>query len=228
MARCNVKYEGRAESTLAEGDRLILFKPDGTLLVHAAAKLKPVNWQPPGCVFHATREGGRVVVTATREKPREIVRIELVDVHAILAIDLDDGAALDLSGSELELHAILRGRPDLVEAGFRVDDAESDKGRGPMDLVGTDARGRKVVVEVKRRAASVADVEQLRRYVERERAARTAVVRGVLLAPTVSAKAKAYLADLGLEHREVEWEKARGAARTIVPAGQKTLVAWEP
>lgn len=227
VARCRVRYEGRAESTLAEGDRVILFKPDGTLLVHSARGLKPVNWQPSGAVFHARRENGVLVVTSSRSAPKETVRMELVELHAVMSVELEDGAALALSGSEADLHAVLHARPDLVEPGFSVDGAERDTGRGPMDIVGTDERGRRVVVEVKRRAASVADVEQLRRYVERERAARAGVVRGVLLAPQVSGKARRYLDELGLECREVDWARAREAATTVRAAGQKSLAGWE-
>ena len=49
VGHCEVEYEGRASSYLALGDRLVILKPDGTLLVHTDSKRKPVNWQPPGC-----------------------------------------------------------------------------------------------------------------------------------------------------------------------------------
>ena len=79
-ARCVIDYSGRAESRLPSGERLLMFKPDGTLLVHTSAKLKPVNWQPPGCAFHAAREDGQIVLTASREKPKETVRIALEEI----------------------------------------------------------------------------------------------------------------------------------------------------
>ncbi|PSQ48622.1 endonuclease NucS, partial [Halobacteriales archaeon SW_6_65_15] len=34
FGRCTVEYEGRAASTLGPGDRLVVLKPDGTVLVH--------------------------------------------------------------------------------------------------------------------------------------------------------------------------------------------------
>jgi DNA (cytosine-5)-methyltransferase 1 len=46
--RCAVAYEGRAQSQLEAGDRFVLCKPDGTILVHSDTKQKPRNWQPPG------------------------------------------------------------------------------------------------------------------------------------------------------------------------------------
>lgn len=222
-ARCTIDYQGRAESRLGSGQRLMLFKPDGTLLVHTATKLKPVNWQPPGCVFTSGIEEGSVILLASREKPKETVRIALEEVLAVLALDLEDAEALDLVGSEDDLQGFLAERPDLVEPGFRFRQRERASGRGPMDLYGEDAEGRRVVVEVKRRAAGVAEADQLRRYVERERAARSVPVRGILLAPVVSERARRYLADLELEYRELDWDRLRRPAAEILKVGQRTL-----
>lgn len=226
-ARCAIDYQGRAESKLPLGARLLLFKPDGTLVVHTSTKLKPVNWQPPGCIFAADLAGGRVVLTATRERPKETVRIELESVQFAAALDLDDGDGFALEGSEDDLQAFLAKQPDLIEPGFRFWARERASGRGPMDLYGEDARGRRVVVEVKRRAAGVAEADQLRRYVERERNAREGLyVRGILVAPGVSDKARKYLADLQLEYREVDWDKLRKTASTMLKAGQRRLGDW--
>lgn len=226
-ARCNIHYQGRAESRLPSGERLLMFKPDGTLLVHTSAKLKPVNWQPPGCVFSAGRENGAIVLTCAREKPKEMVRIVLEDVQLVLSMSLDDGEELDLVGSEDDLQAFLAQRPHLIEPGFKFWRRERASGRGPMDLYGEDERGRRVVVEVKRRAAGVQEADQLRRYVERERAARGVDVRGILVAPEVSEKTRKYLADMGLEWREVDWEKLRRSAADMLKASQRTLTEWK-
>lgn len=227
-ARCVIDYQGRAESRLPSGQRLLLFKPDGTLLVHTSTKLKPVNWQPPGCTFSAGREDGAIVLTACREKPKETVRIVLQDVHVILSMSLDDGEALDLVGTEDDLQAFLAERPELIEPGFRFWSRERASGRGPMDLYGEDHAGRRVVVECKRRAAGVKEADQLRRYVERERSARGGEdrVRGILVAPKVSDTARRYLDESGLEWRELDWEKLRRTAADLLQAGQRTLAEW--
>lgn len=227
-ARCVIDYQGRAESRLPIGSRLIMFKPDGTLIVHTNAKLKPVNWQPPGCVFVAGMAGARVVLTATRDKPKETVRIELHDILSIVSLDLDDHQGFELDGTEDDLQAFLATQPHLVEQGFKFWSRERASGRGPMDLYGQDAAGRRVVVEVKRRAAGVKEADQLRRYVERERSARGGedTVRGILIAPAVSEKARKYLDELHLEYREIDWEKMRKPAAEMLRAGQKTLGEW--
>jgi endonuclease len=225
-ARCTIDYQGRAESRLPSGARLILFKPDGTLLVHTTTKLKPVNWQPPGCVFLAGLERGKLVLTAARDKPKEVVRIEVEELLSAVSFDLDDQAGFELDGTEDDLQAFLAMKPELVEPGFRFWGRERASGRGPMDLYGEDAQGRRVVVEVKRRAAGVKEADQLRRYVEREKSARGVDVRGILVAPAVSEKARKYLGDLSLEYRELDWEKLRRPAAEILKAGQKTLGEW--
>lgn len=228
IARCRIDYQGRASSTLSAGDRMILFKPDGTLLVHTAGKLKPVNWQPPGCTFHAGIEKEDLVVTCTREKPKELVRITLEEVYAIQSFTLRDDEGLELSGTEDDMQALLAQRPDLVEPGFKFWSRERSSRRGPMDLYGEDVQGRRVIVETKRRAATVGDVEQIRRYVEKEQAARGdgIKVRGILLAPTVSDTAKRYLVDLGLEWREIPWDRLLKVKESLVPVGQATLDAF--
>ena len=208
-ARCVVEYVGRAESRLPSGSRLLLLKPDGTLLVHAPTKLKPVNWQPPGCAFSASQEDGRLVLTVTRRRPRETIRILVEDVHLVASLDLASGEDLDLVGTESDLQAVLAADMDLVEPGLRCFARERPSRRGVMDLYGEDALGRRVVVELKRRAAALKDADQLRRYVDAERSSSPHVaVRGILVAASVPAATRAYLAELGLEHRELDWRDA--------------------
>jgi RecB family endonuclease NucS len=45
VARCEVVYTGRLTAVLPEATRLLLFKADGSVLVHAdAGGYKPLNW----------------------------------------------------------------------------------------------------------------------------------------------------------------------------------------
>jgi RecB family endonuclease NucS len=44
VARCEVRYSGRLNAVLGESLRLIIFKADGSVLVHAdAGGYKPLN-----------------------------------------------------------------------------------------------------------------------------------------------------------------------------------------
>lgn len=44
VARCEIAYHGRAVTRLGAGDRVILFKSDGSLCVHADKGFKPLNY----------------------------------------------------------------------------------------------------------------------------------------------------------------------------------------
>jgi RecB family endonuclease NucS len=48
VARCSVEYSGRLSAHLPEALRLLMFKADGSVLVHAdAGGYKPLNWMTP-------------------------------------------------------------------------------------------------------------------------------------------------------------------------------------
>ena len=45
IARCEVRYSGRLTATLPEALRLLVFKADGSVMVHSdAGGYKPQNW----------------------------------------------------------------------------------------------------------------------------------------------------------------------------------------
>ena len=45
VARCEVRYSGRLTATLPEAVRLLVFKADGSVLVHDdSGGYKPLNW----------------------------------------------------------------------------------------------------------------------------------------------------------------------------------------
>src|SRR4030042_4741851 len=73
--KCHVDYMGRAKSTLEPGERLLIIKEDGSLLVHRPVGYEPVNWQPSGSVFHVQIKEDGLEVHGIRQKPRENVRV---------------------------------------------------------------------------------------------------------------------------------------------------------
>lgn len=225
VGSCTIDYQGRASSTLASGERLVIVKPDGTLLVHTGQGIKPVNWQPSGtnvAVAEKTWDDQPVVVmTVERTSPREIVTLVFDEVHLAAAYELRDDEDLDLFGTEADIQQLLGMRPHLIEEGFEPYDMELDRRRGPMDLYGTDANGTRVVVEVKRRTAGIKEAQQLVRYTEREREVH-GEVRGILAAPGISDKAHRYLKDKELEYKELDLEELLPKLPRI-QATQRTL-----
>ena len=201
-ATCEVEYEGRAAGYLGAGDRVILCKPDGTLLVHRPSGNDPVNWQPPGSTITASTAEGDPVVTARRSNPDELVRVYLRDVAFIARYDADDTAPLELSGTEADMHEYILENPAVIEDGLRVLEHERDTPYGSIDVFANDAAGRPVVIEVKRRQATLNHVDQLKRYMERYRESNPDA-RGILAAPVASDSVKRTLRENDLEFAPV-------------------------
>lgn len=226
VGQCSVEYRGRAESTLATGDRVILVKADGTLLIHNPNGLKPVNWQPPGCSFAVHTGEGVIVLEAVRRRPPEQVRIAFESFQLLGLTQMQDGSPLDLRGTEFDIRDAIRAKPHLIEEGFTPWAKERMTERGPMDLYGEDKEGRRVIVEVKRIRAGLAEATQLWRYVEKERTKRGVEVRGILVAPAISSRAHLLLLEHGLEFRKVELDMLR-ANGGLPPRDQRQLWAFE-
>ncbi|USZ69650.1 endonuclease NucS [Halorussus salilacus] len=201
FGRCTVDYEGRAASHLGPGDRLVVLKPDGTVLVHTDEGQKPVNWQPPGCTHETDVSDGRFRVRSHRESPDEELVVAFEAVRQVATFDVTDRRDRSLTGTEEDLRQRILDDPDLVEEGFRPLATERETPAGAVDIYGTDRTGATVVVELKRRRVGPDAVGQLSRYVEaldRELHA-DAEVRGMLVAPSVTERARSLLAEKGLE-----------------------------
>jgi hypothetical protein len=202
FGRCTVDYEGRAASTLGPGDRLVVLKPDGTALVHTDEGQKPVNWQPPGCVHEARSEDGDLCIRSVRTSPAEELRVRFERVEQISTFDVTDQRDLALQGTEEDLRQRILDEPDLVEPGFRPLATERETPAGAVDIYGEDRNGATVVVELKRKRVGPDAVGQLTRYVdalERDLHA-DAEIRGVLVSPSVTERARELLAEKGLEY----------------------------
>lgn len=198
-----VLYHGRAASSADAGDYLLLLKPDGSLQVHAARGIKPLNWQPRTDETTIEIDDGRAVLVAQRTSPREIVRVTFTETAFALALAPRDEGGLTLRGSEAQMRRALARAPDLIELGLEVLDEELPVGVGGIDLYGRDVHGRLVVVELKRGKATHEAVHQLERYVLRIREETGAEVRGILAAPEITVPARSRLAERALEYREV-------------------------
>ncbi|WP_255167852.1 endonuclease NucS [Natrononativus amylolyticus] len=206
VGRCTVEYDGRATSRLEAGDRHVMLKPDGTVLVHTAAGQQPVNWQPPGCEQEAVLEDGSLSVRSRRSTPEEHLLIAFESVAQVSSFALSDSGDLSLAGTEADLKDRILERPDLLEDGFTPLATERETPAGAVDIYGEDRMGRSVVVELKRRRVGPDAVSQLRRYVdalERDLHADTAI-RGILVAPSVTDRAERLLAEHGLEFVSLE------------------------
>ncbi|WP_458206079.1 endonuclease NucS [Haladaptatus sp. NG-SE-30] len=206
FGRCTVEYDGRAESYLGPGDRLLVLKPDGTTLVHTEEGQKPVNWQPPGGIFDPELNDGRLLVRSRRPNPDESLAVHFEHVAQVSAFDVTDAKELSLAGTEEDLRQRILDDPDLVEKGFTPLATERQTTAGAIDIYGKDASGTTMVVELKRRRVGPDAVGQLRRYMDalRRDLHAGAEIRGVLVAPSVTERARNMLAESGLEFVSLE------------------------
>ena len=203
FATCEVDYDGRASGYLGPGDRVVIAKPDGTLLVHRPTGNDPVNWQPPGSTIAADCDEDGCTVTARRSSPDEVVRVHLREIHHVTRYAADDTAPLKLSGTERDMHEYILENPDEIDDGLRAVEHERETPYGIVDVFGTDAEGRPVVVEVKRRQATLTHVDQLKRYMAQYRESNPDA-RGILVAPAASDRVERTLRDADLEFVALE------------------------
>jgi RecB family endonuclease NucS len=204
---CKVLYSGRAKSTLELGERILIIKEDGSLLVHRPFGYEPVNWQPSGSVFSVQTRADAVEVHAVRQKPREKVRVIFYAVIMVSALRLNDSGEFSLHASEKEMHRAILRKPSLLEKGFTPISYEKKIDPGFVDVYGVDKNGKLVVVEVKRKTAGKEAVLQLAKYIEAIKAKADRELRGVLVAPSLGKDVQRLLVTLGLEFKALDPKK---------------------
>ena len=227
---CNVHYKGRASSKLEPGDRIVLIKEDGSLQVHRPYGYEPVNWQPPGCVFHTElhEEGLRLV--AVRHTPKEHVRITFSKIHLLTLLNLVDSGAFALHATEEDMQRAILLEPSLIEPGLKPITYEKRVEPGFVDVYARDREGRLVVIEIKRKTAGRDAVLQLHKYVQSLKKEAKTPVRGILVAPKLAKGAQKLLVSLNLEYKRVspkkcaeilERAKRKALTQYMAPAGEE-------
>ena len=207
IGNCWVRYRGRASSKLEPGERILIIKEDGSLLVHRSVGYEPVNWQPPGCIFHTQVKGDMLEIRAVRRKPAESVRVFFDRIHMVSALSLVDSGEFALYASEEDMQRAILLEPSLVEEGFKPISYEKKVEPGFVDVYGVDKDRNFVVVEIKRKTASNEAVVQLARYVEAIRSKVNRKVRGILVAPNIAKGVQRLLATLNLDFKALDPKK---------------------
>jgi len=201
VGSCFANYEGRASSKLESGERMVLFKSDGSALIHRPRDYAPVNWQPPGSLFKTRLDEGRLVVRVFRRRENEVLEVSFDRVFLVAVLDLVDAGEFYLYASEEDMKQAILLQPSLLEEGFRPITAERPIEPGFIDILGQDRKNVLTVVEIKRKAADKAAVLQLNRYLDVFKVDSDREVRGILVAPELARGAQKMLAALGLEFK---------------------------
>lgn len=194
-----VIYNGRASSTLEYGERLLIIKSDGAILIHRSFGYEPVNWQPPGTILHAQKKSNILEINAIRNNPRETLKVLFDKIFMLSIFILEDFADFNLFASEKDMHKAILLNPSLIEKGFKPISYEKKVDPGFIDVYGVDKNGNLVVIEVKRKIAGKEAVLQLDKYVTAIKNKSDRNIRGVLVAPNISKGVQNLLSSLELE-----------------------------
>ncbi|MEE9440648.1 MAG: endonuclease NucS [Candidatus Thermoplasmatota archaeon] len=202
---CMVDYRGRAQSILDWGERIVMIKQDGNVLVHQPEMREPVNWQPSGTTTEFKEENDSLVIRSRHSHPPEKMKITFRNLKMIIATSLRDNADLVIAGMEIDVVNQIISEPDIIEEGLRISKREKHVKSGMIDLFGYDKNHTPTIIEVKRSIANISAVHQLRMYVtDIKKDVKEANVRGILCAPHIPDMVKHLLSDYDLEWREVE------------------------
>ena len=212
VARCEVRYSGRLQALLPEAVRLLMFKGDGSVLVHSdSGGYKPQNWMTPPTVIEEADDGASIVVRKRGGEDRLDIRI----AEVLSDVEHDFGppeaaAPLEKDGVEAHLQELLADAPQWCGEGFRLVRREWPTDIGPVDLMCRDPEDGWVAVEIKR-IGTIEAVEQLSRYLERIREdPELGACRGVLAAQVLKPQARALAASRGIDCVEVDLDVLRG------------------
>lgn len=88
IAQCTVDYVGRLTAHLPSARRLLLFKADGSVSVHADDRAyKPLNWMSPPCWLNE-QPGDPAPVWVVENKAGEQLRITVEEIEHDSSHDL--------------------------------------------------------------------------------------------------------------------------------------------
>ena len=206
IARCSVDYAGRLTAHLPSAPRLILVKADGSVSVHADDRAyKPLNWMSPPCVLKEAEDRWTV---ENKAGEKLVITMEEVLHDSSHELGVDPGLVKD--GVEAHLQKLLADRMETLGEGWTLVRREYPTAIGPVDILGRDAEGATVAVEIKRRG-EIDGVEQLTRYLELlNRDPHLAPVRGVFAAQEIKPQARVLATDRGIDCAVLDYEALRG------------------
>src|SRR5436309_8313815 len=93
VARCEVLYTGRLTARLPEAVRLLMFKADGSFLVHDdAGGFRPLNWMTPPTVIEESDDA--LVVRKRAGKSEDRLEIRIAEILSDVTHDMGESAAL--------------------------------------------------------------------------------------------------------------------------------------
>ncbi|MFX0116844.1 MAG: endonuclease NucS domain-containing protein [Candidatus Hodarchaeota archaeon] len=204
---CRAEFDGRIKSFLDWGDRLLIVKPDESIILHGPVAVKPLNWQKEkeGAVKFLMKEN-QLVMSTYRPRTKERFEIFFREVYLAFGFAARDLAKLEILGDESHFARYLSENLDLIESGLELISLELETPHGSIDLFCRDHQGTEVIIELKKQGATLADAHQLERYRDSFAGEREKGIRAMLVAPSFSSRVKRYLLKKGLEAAIIAWQ----------------------
>ncbi len=166
IGECEIHYQGRASSKAPLGTRIVIYKPDGSLLVHEGKDRDPLNWQPPGSLCISDADKGFLEIRCrSRKYGHEVVSIRFKRVLTVIWCRLST-KGLEIHGTEKDLVEMIYMNPSIISPSAKVIGREVETPSGKIDLILRDDLSNIYVVEVKNEKAGISAVNQLDRYVK--------------------------------------------------------------
>jgi RecB family endonuclease NucS len=226
VLRCSIAYSGRTGSDLGEGERLVILKEDGCVLVHRRTNYQPVNWQPPGCVFQTRIENDELIIKAVRPSPLETLTLRVSRVDFLGSFRLSDEAEFLLHSSEEEMQKAIIAEPSLIEPGLQIVDFEKKVPPGFVDVYGVDSNGNTVVIEIKKDSAGASAVKQLAEYLKYIHAPAGRKLRPIIVAPSLAKGVLPTVKKMGFEFRQLTLQKSLETLERQAKHDQSALKGW--
>lgn len=219
IAECSVDYSGRLDAHLPRARRLLMFKADGSVLVHSdGGSYKPLNWMTAPCrVEHGApsdedAEGGvQEIWKVIPQKSEGQLMIRIYNLIAQIEEDLGDDPGLIKDGVEAHLQELLAEQLEtILGSGWSLGRREHPTPIGPVDILAYDPLRAPVAIEIKRRGG-IDGVEQLTRYLELlSRESRFEKIRGIFAAQEITRQARTLAEDRGIECLVLDYAAMRG------------------
>lgn len=195
-ATCSAEFYGSAESEVSVNKRIIIMKPDNSLLIHSSEGIKPINWQKSTSDINISIDNNILKIKSIK-KDKELI-IKCFKIHKSIHYTPPSEDTKKLTGTEDDMHRAIIQNPEIIEDGLNSLEHEKEISSGIIDIYGVDTKDNKVIIEVKRKKAQLKHVDQLHRY-ERTIKKQHNQVRGILVAPSISNSAQSALKERGLD-----------------------------
>lgn len=207
---CTAVYQGRLAAELPRATRVIMFKADGSVLIHSdGGSYKPLNWMSPPCSVSVSTIDELTEFTVVN-KAGEILTITVHEIHADYEHQLGLDPGLIKDGVESHLQKLLAENLGALAQGLTLIRREYPTAIGPVDILCKAAGGGSVAIEIKRRG-EIDGVEQLTRYLDLlNRDPLLAPVTGIYAAQEIKPQAKTLAQDRGIACVSVDYELLKG------------------